>query len=352
MTLPKASVITPNYNHAKYLPKRIESILGQTFADFELIILDDASTDNSHEVIEAYAGDPRVTTIFNDRNSGSTFRQWRLGLSLARGDYIWFAESDDFADPRLLETLVDRLDRNPNVGLAVCQSWVVDQDDHIIHNYECEQNIYNDVIRHHENYDPGHWERDYTRNGREECLVYLYHLNTIPNASAVLFRRSALDRSGGAPRDMVISGDWYVYVRTLLVSDIAFVSTPLNYFRRHQGTVRSRTSRGTIAIREGRVIQRLLADRLGETELRQKYHESTPGFVGRVVNAARRPPHNKVPPRDALNLLIWFARFDNRAFQIALPMLAKEQAAEIGRKMGILGAMRKMKRAIFSGKGT
>src|SRR3954465_14421936 len=108
--MPKVTVITPNYNHARYLSQRLDSILNQTFQDFELIILDDASTDNSRQVIESYASDPRVKTIFNKVNNGSTFKQWNLGLSHARGEYIWFAESDDHADASLLEVLVDRLD--------------------------------------------------------------------------------------------------------------------------------------------------------------------------------------------------------------------------------------------------
>jgi glycosyltransferase involved in cell wall biosynthesis len=132
--MPEVTVITPNYNHARYLPRRLESILGQTFQDFELIILDNASTDNSREVIEWYAKDPRVKTIFNAANNGSTFRQWSLGLGHARGEYVWFAESDDYAAPTLLETLVDRLDRHPNVGLAYCQSWVVDEDANLLYN--------------------------------------------------------------------------------------------------------------------------------------------------------------------------------------------------------------------------
>ena len=77
--MPKVTVVTPNYNHARYLPQRLDSILAQTYQDFELIILDNASTDNSREVIESYAKDPRVKAIFNAKNNGSTFKQWKLG---------------------------------------------------------------------------------------------------------------------------------------------------------------------------------------------------------------------------------------------------------------------------------
>src|SRR5215472_4105163 len=108
--MPKVSVIIPNYNHARYLQQRIDTVLGQTFQDFEVILLDDCSTDESRSIISEYAKDPRVRTEFNEVNSGSTFKQWNKGVRLARGEYVWIAESDDYADKRFLEKLVYRLD--------------------------------------------------------------------------------------------------------------------------------------------------------------------------------------------------------------------------------------------------
>ena len=89
--MPRVTVVTPNYNHARYLPKRIDSILAQTFQDIELLILDDASTDNSREIIESYSKNQRVKAIFNQLNTGSTFKQWNLGLSQAKGEYRHFS---------------------------------------------------------------------------------------------------------------------------------------------------------------------------------------------------------------------------------------------------------------------
>lgn len=76
--MPTVSVIVPNYCHAPYLEQRIESILQQTFQDFELILLDDCSTDGSREILERYRNHPKVSGIFyNERNSGSPFKQWK-----------------------------------------------------------------------------------------------------------------------------------------------------------------------------------------------------------------------------------------------------------------------------------
>src|ERR1700749_2948806 len=120
------SVIIPNYNHAQYLKQRIESVLGQTYTDFELIILDDCSTDNSREIIEAYRDHDKVShLVFNKTNSGSTFNQWQKGIELAKGKYIWIAESDDWCEPTLLVTLVTALEDNESCVLAYVQSYVV-----------------------------------------------------------------------------------------------------------------------------------------------------------------------------------------------------------------------------------
>ncbi|MDR1583934.1 MAG: glycosyltransferase family 2 protein, partial [Prevotellaceae bacterium] len=117
--MPKISVIVPNYNHALYLPQRIESILQQTCQDFELILLDDCSTDNSREIIEQYGNHPKVShVIFNEKNSSSPFAQWNRGIEMAKGEYVWIAESDDWADVDFLQVLTEQMDRHPNVVLA------------------------------------------------------------------------------------------------------------------------------------------------------------------------------------------------------------------------------------------
>src|SRR6266567_649594 len=126
MRHPKVSVIVPSYNHCRYLSERIDSILGQTFGDFEVIVLDDASTDGSPAVLADYYAKPRVRIVVNARNSGSAFPQWNRGIGMAKGDYIWIAESDDSADPRFLETLVPILDDDPTLGLVYCQSRLID----------------------------------------------------------------------------------------------------------------------------------------------------------------------------------------------------------------------------------
>ena len=123
--MPLVSVIVPNYNHAPYLRQRLDSIFNQTFQDFEVIILDDCSTDNSKEIIEEYRNRPQVShVVYNETNSGSPFKQWAKGFDLAQGEYIWIAESDDWAELNFLEETVQRIKKN-DVNLVFTNSFIV-----------------------------------------------------------------------------------------------------------------------------------------------------------------------------------------------------------------------------------
>ena len=122
---PLVSVIIPNYCHARYLDQRIQSVLNQTYRNFEVIILDDCSPDDgaSRAVIEKYRDNPHVSHIvYNTENSGSPFRQWNKGFGLAKGELIWIAESDDYADERFLEILVPCILLHNNISVAFCRS--------------------------------------------------------------------------------------------------------------------------------------------------------------------------------------------------------------------------------------
>src|SRR4029077_6307893 len=140
-----------NYNHARYLRRRIESVLGQTYEDFEVILLDDCSTDQSREILGSFANHPKIRCEFNTQNSGSVFRQWNKGVRMARGRYIWIAESDDYADPGFLAQMVPILDGQREVTLAYCRSIRVGEDDQ--HFGFADSDF--------DRLDPNHWATDF-----------------------------------------------------------------------------------------------------------------------------------------------------------------------------------------------
>ena len=115
---PRVSVIMPVYNAASYLKEAVDSILNQTFRDFELIILDDASTDESAKILDAYT-DSRIVRYTSDKNIGLA-NILNIGLDMARGEYIARMDSDDISLPTRLQTEVDYLDSHPKIDLVSC----------------------------------------------------------------------------------------------------------------------------------------------------------------------------------------------------------------------------------------
>jgi glycosyltransferase involved in cell wall biosynthesis len=229
--MPAVSVIVPNYNHARFLRERIDSILDQSHKDFEVILLDDCSTDNSCDILTAYADDSRVRIEFNAKNSGSTFRQWNKGVRLAKGKYVWIAESDDYADQRLLERLVAVLEGDSAIAFAYCRSRAVTEDGQVMKGF---------VDSYLEDLDDQRWKADYIGDGDEECRKYFVVWNTVPNASAVVFRKDIYDGVGGADETLRACGDWKVWADMAHTRKVAYICEPLNYYRSHGATVRSK----------------------------------------------------------------------------------------------------------------
>jgi glycosyltransferase involved in cell wall biosynthesis len=255
MQHPKVSVIVPNYNHAPYLSERLDSILDQTYNDLELIIIDDASKDESYRILTRYYSKPRVQIIVNTRNSGAAFPQWNRGLVRAKGDYVWIAESDDSADPRFLETLVPLLDENPHLGLAYCQSRLINREGVAI----------GDSLNWTADLHPERWTSDFVNDGRDEIRNYLIYKNTIPNASAVIARRSVLKRTLPVDTSFKLCGDWMHWGKVLLQTDLAYVATPLNNWRLESSNSRHHAP-GLVEWNEGQDIIRHLATELGYAE--------------------------------------------------------------------------------------
>ncbi len=230
--MPEVSVIIPNYNHSKYLKQRIDSVLNQTFQNFELIILDDCSTDDSVAIIEAYRSHPKVKRIiYNDKNSGSTFIQWERGALASVGKWLWIAESDDYAEPNFLEELVKLVNVNNNVGIAFCGSHWVDANG----------NIKEDLSIYHQSF---------VRSGTVEVGQEMVKHCTIQNASSCLFDRKKLLSSIKNLKTYRACGDWVLYVRMLQLCDLAFTNQKLNYFRWYHANI-SNAAKETLWITEG-----------------------------------------------------------------------------------------------------
>ncbi len=127
---PEVTVLMSVYNGEKYLNESIESILNQTFANIEFLIIDDASTDSSREIILSY-DDPRITLVDNKENIGLT-SSLNKGLEIAEGEYIARMDADDISMPQRLEKQVSFMNENPNVGVCGTMVQFIDYDGKVV----------------------------------------------------------------------------------------------------------------------------------------------------------------------------------------------------------------------------
>ncbi|HLT42278.1 MAG TPA: glycosyltransferase family 2 protein [Sphingobacteriaceae bacterium] len=261
---PKVSVIIPNYNHSPFLSKRIDSVLCQTYQDFEVIILDDCSTDSSKEIIESYKNHPKITKIvYNDVNSGTTFKQWDKGISLASGEYIWFAESDDWCENSLLECLVTGIESHKDCSISYCQSYCVEGDNKLR------------WTSHHEYLSE-------VMDGSEYIEKYLVLKVGIFNASMALWRKSLYEKIDKDYMSYKFSGDWRFWVELANRGKVHISGKVLNYFRNHNLDVSGKMySSGLNNFEEFSVLHSLLNKNY--IEVRQ-YHKGIKQILRKYFN--------------------------------------------------------------------
>lgn len=251
--MPKVSVIIPNYNHAPYLQRRIESVLAQTFTDFEVILLDDCSTDNSAELLLKYKDHPKVSQIvINEKNTGSPFEQWSTGFGLAKGDFIWIAESDDWCEPALLETLVEPMLKDEKIVLSYCQSQVVTPNNEII--YKTQYSALTDLLE-----------------GNVFVTTHMFGDPVIINSGMAVFRKKVLDQIDYGFRNFKSAGDWMFWIQVASEGKVFISGKYLNYFTRHIKTVSSKAELTGIDMQEGNNIFRWVKEQMhpSKDELRK-----------------------------------------------------------------------------------
>lgn len=221
--MPLVSVIVPNYNHAPYLLQRLDSIFNQTFPDFEVILLDDASPDDSVKILQHYAEKYKNKVshlIVNEHNSGTTFLQWKKGIELATGELIWIAESDDFCENTMLEKLYQALSRKPQAAVAAANLIQVDANGKHLQNRTRYKNI--------------------TFSSKKALTQHFTSGTYLWNASAVLFRKSAVQNVDWQwITRLKYCGDWLFWTQLLQNGGLVTLPEYLSYFRVHSKSVSS-----------------------------------------------------------------------------------------------------------------
>lgn len=244
MGTPIVSIIIPNFNHAPFLKPRLDSVFNQTYQDFEVILLDDASTDGSARLLTSYQDHPKVSHIvLNTINSRSPFKQWSQFIGLTQGEFIWIAETDDFADIEFLERTVTILESRPNSSLVYTDARIIDENANSLGFWSEEKNLFFKTKR---------WSKTHDADGKDEILNYLLYKVTINNVSSVLFRSKHLKESHFLNQliEFRTAGDLFTYLNMALKGDISYCHLALNNYRKHSKNVTITNTRSGIIYKE------------------------------------------------------------------------------------------------------
>jgi glycosyltransferase involved in cell wall biosynthesis len=213
-TAPRVSVCIPSYNYARYLPDAVGSVLAQTFTDYELIIVDNRSTDNTEEVVAGFvrSGVP-LRFHRNDRNLGQAGNFNRC-IELARGQYVQLLCADDTLEPTCLAKLAAALDGHPSASLAGAARFIVDE-----RLSQLKILAYSD--------------RFAEERGHDVILRCLLKGNLIGEPSSVMFRKDLAARGFTERYRQII--DLEMWFHLLEQGDFVFLPEPLSKFRQHGG---------------------------------------------------------------------------------------------------------------------
>ena len=230
------SVVVPGCDYARFMPARLASVFAQTYPVHEVLLLDDASVDDTVAVAERVAAGwgRHLRVERGETRSGSVFAQWLRAAELAEGEWLWIAEADDGAEPDFLSALAASLAHAPDAAFAFTDSRAID---------EAGATLWPD---HKAYYGPGVLAVDAVFDGRAFLREHLSERNLILNASAVVWRRAelltALRRCEPEWRELRVAGDWRVYAEMLARpgAQVAYVALPLNHHRRHGASVTAR----------------------------------------------------------------------------------------------------------------
>lgn len=265
---PLVSLVVPCYKLAHFLPECINSILAQRYQNFEILIMDNCSPDNTPEVAASF-NDPRVKHIRNEVNLGHV-RNFNKGITMARGKYVLLVSADDWLRSReILGRYVDLMERNPGVGYVFCPAVEVHGSKEI---------------------GVAQWtncgKEDRIWNGRS-FLMRLVRANCIALSSAMV-RKECYDRVGLFLVEMPHATDWYMWCVLALQYQVAYVPEPMVFVRIHEESLTTAFIQGgspICVVDELNVLWRVarLAELAGVISDRRAFNESIATTAARTV---------------------------------------------------------------------
>jgi len=215
---PTVTFIVPCYNLAHLLPDCVNSILSQTYCDFELLIMDDCSPDDTPDVAKSLC-DSRIVYVRNERNLGH-LSNYNKGIHLAQGEYVWLISADDsLRRPYVLERYMALMDNHPELGYVFCPSMLIED------GLEREMMAYSAPAA-----------QDTIFKGHDFLRRQLLHTNCVAAPSAMA-RKDCYKKLSLFPPDLPYAGDWYLWCIFALHYDVGYFAEPMVNRRYHEGNM-------------------------------------------------------------------------------------------------------------------
>ncbi len=228
---PKVSVIIPTYNHGRFIGEALESVLAQRYQDFEVIVVDDGSTDGTRALVAAYA--PRIRYHFQPHAGAASARN--TGLRMSSAPYVAFLDSDDTWAPEKLALQVVYLDAHPQFGAVFTSYLVTDEEGKPL------------------GVEPRRFP--YTQSPFENLLIWPYG-----SMHVAVVRRACLERVGGFDETLAIAEDWDLWLRVSQQCGLANLDQPLATYRQSAGSTSRGTQRQQAPAMFRRVVDKVFAD--------------------------------------------------------------------------------------------
>jgi glycosyltransferase involved in cell wall biosynthesis len=209
----KVSIYTPTYNCEKYLKESIDSVLKQTYQDFELIIIDDASTDNTQKILKKYENNSKIKIFKNTQNLGLNKTAIKA-IGLTEGEYVMRVDADDYLDENALMIMANFLDKHPGIGMVYPDFFIVNEDGEIV---------------------------NYFRKMRVGGEVELLDLPAM--GGCTLIRKSCYEEIGGYRSDVRWQEKYDLWIKFIEKFKPHNVNLPLFYYRRHGNNMSENTKK-------------------------------------------------------------------------------------------------------------
>ncbi len=271
---PKVSVCIPTYNRANYVGETIQSVLAQTMKDFEIVIVDDGSTDNTQQVIKNF-NDPRIKVHKNEKNQGMV-PAWNKAVSLSKGKYITILHSDDRYLPGFLEEESKILDKNPDVGFVFSACRIIDDNGNLRWTHKWRK------FRNFGLFKIAKDRKTQILDGRE--LIKELIFDNFIRFPTVMIRRECYDKVGMYTNKFRFGMDWYMWMQIALYYKAAYSDKALAEYRKHEGTDTAfLVNKGENVIDDYKVVTAMLDKTSGKNVFSKKEQRKISKFIKRKV---------------------------------------------------------------------